>query len=215
MAVLPAVLPVMSQTDSQAHYWVATGIPGGEVLSDGECVELCRRGDTDSFRHLVERYQRLVFSFLIGRLRDPHLAEEAAQEAFVRAFQSLGKLRKPESFYAWLLGIADRVAKEQLRSPHGCLRQDSILEDLPDDVLPTQDLYLMEEALSALPETSRRLIQLRYYEGLSCQEVALRLKIPLGTVTKTLSRAFAQLRQELKKDLSTSTRTQRSSHELH
>ena len=55
----------------------------------------------------------------------------------------------------------------------------------------------MEEAIAVLPENHRQVILLRYYEGLSCQEVATRLGMPLGTVTKTLSRAYALLRQEL------------------
>jgi RNA polymerase sigma-70 factor (ECF subfamily) len=56
----------------------------------------------------------------------------------------------------------------------------------------------LEEAIAVLPESNRQVILLRYYEGLSCQEVATRLGMPLGTVTKTLSRAYALLRQELK-----------------
>jgi RNA polymerase sigma factor (sigma-70 family) len=55
----------------------------------------------------------------------------------------------------------------------------------------------LEAAIAALPETYRQVILLRYYEGLSCQKVAIRLAMPLGTVTKTLSRAYALLRQEL------------------
>ena len=58
--------------------------------------------------------------------------------------------------------------------------------------------YPLEEAIAALPESYRQVILLRYYEGHSCQEIATRLDLPLGTVTKTLSRAYALLRQELK-----------------
>ena len=61
----------------------------------------------------------------------------------------------------------------------------------------SQTDYPLDEAIAALPETYRQVILLRYYEGLSCQEVAIRLDLPLGTVTKTLSRAYARLRQEL------------------
>ena len=57
--------------------------------------------------------------------------------------------------------------------------------------------YPLEEAIAVLPETYRQVILMRYYEGLSCQDVATRLGMPLGTVTKTLSRAYALLRQEL------------------
>ncbi len=61
----------------------------------------------------------------------------------------------------------------------------------------SRDDYPLEEAIAVLPETYRQVILLRYYEGLSCQEIATRLDLPLGTVTKTLSRAYALLRQEL------------------
>jgi RNA polymerase sigma-70 factor (ECF subfamily) len=57
--------------------------------------------------------------------------------------------------------------------------------------------YPLDEAIAVLPETYRQVILLRYYEGLSCQQVAQRLDTPLGTVTKTLSRAYTLLRQEL------------------
>ena len=63
----------------------------------------------------------------------------------------------------------------------------------------------MEEAVAALPETYRQVILLRYYEGLSCLEVATRLGLPLGTVTKTLSRAYSLLRQELQARASVQT----------
>jgi RNA polymerase sigma-70 factor (ECF subfamily) len=75
-----------------------------------------RNGCPDHFRLLVQRYQRPLFAYLSSRLGNHLEAEEAAQESFVRAFLSLKKLRKPESFYAWLLGIAGRVLKEQFRA---------------------------------------------------------------------------------------------------
>src|SRR5208337_3375021 len=85
-------------------------------LSDKEHVERCRDGHPEDFGLLVDRYQKPLFSFLASRVGNFPQAEEAAQESFVRAFLSLKKLRKPESFYSWLLGIAGRVAKEQFRS---------------------------------------------------------------------------------------------------
>jgi RNA polymerase sigma factor (sigma-70 family) len=187
-------------------------------LSDKECVERCLRGDTESFRPLVQRYQRLVFSHLVDHLRDPMLAEEAAQEAFVLAFENLKKLRKPESFYAWLLGIAGRVAQEQLRTMQRSTQDDQALENLADEGAHHEDPPSLETALAAIPEHCRRLIQMRYYEDLSCQEVANRLEMPLGTVTKTLSRAYALLRQELSNQEKTRPITQlttmRSGHEM-
>src|SRR4030095_10899551 len=85
-------------------------------MSDRHYVQNCRDGSPEEFRILVDRYQRPLFAYLSGRLENTSEAEEAAQESFVRAFLSLNKLRKPDSFYAWLLGIAGRVLKEHFRT---------------------------------------------------------------------------------------------------
>ena len=166
-------------------------------LTDKEYVERCRDGSPEEFRVLVDRYQKPLFLFLAGRLRDPIQTEEAAQESFVRAFLSLKKLRKPESFYSWLLGIAGRVAKEQFRARERRQRDQEAAETLLANATDHLEDHPLEEAIAVLPESHRQVILLRYYEGLSCQETATRLGLPLGTVTKTLSRAYALLRQEL------------------
>ncbi|MCX6905819.1 MAG: RNA polymerase sigma factor, partial [Verrucomicrobia bacterium] len=144
-------------------------------LTDKEYVERCRDGHADDFRLLVDRYQGPLFSFLAGRLRDHLQAEEAAQESFVRAFQSLRKLRKPESFYSWLLGIAGRVAQEQFRALKRHQRDQEVLEFMIPDTAGHQSEYPLEEAIAVLPESHRQVIVMRYYEGRSCQEIATRL----------------------------------------
>ena len=165
--------------------------------TDEEYVQRSRNGSPDDFRLLVERYQRPLFAYLSSRLNNQSEAEEAAQESFVRAFLSLKQLRKPNSFYAWLLGIAGRVVKEECRTLSRRLRDRAIAESLQPQESESAPEYTLEEAIAALPETYRHVIVLRYYEGLSCQEVGQRLGMPLGTVTKTLSRAYAVLRREL------------------
>lgn len=166
-------------------------------LTDKQYVEHCRDGHPEDFGLLVARYQKPLFSYLASRVGDGGQAEEAAQESFVRAFLSLKKLRKPESFYSWLLGIAGRVAKEQFRSEAHRQRDCELAETMMTNAADSREDYPLEEAIAALPESHRRVILLRYYEGHSCQEIAIRLGLPLGTVTKTLSRAYALLRQEL------------------
>ena len=168
-----------------------------QETTDGEYVVSSRNGCPDHFRLLVQRYQRPLFAYLSSRMGNQLEAEEAAQESFVRAFFALKKLRKPESFYAWLLGIASRVLKEQFRTHARRQRDRAAAEELLATNSGTEPEYPLEEAIAVLPESYRQVILLRYYEGLSCQEVATRLGMPLGTVTKTLSRAYALLRQEL------------------
>jgi len=166
-------------------------------LTDKEYVERCRDGHPEDFGLLVDRYQKSVFAYLAARVENFPQAEEAAQESFVRAFLSLRKLRKPESFYSWLLGIASRVAKEQFRAELHRRRDSEAAETMMASATGPAEDYPLEEAMAVLPENHRQVILLRYYEGLSCQEVATRLAMPLGTVTKTLSRAYVQLRHEL------------------
>jgi RNA polymerase sigma-70 factor (ECF subfamily) len=166
-------------------------------LTDEAYVQRSRNGSPDDFSLLVERYQRPLFAYLADRLANQSQVEEAAQESFVRAFLCLKKLRKPDSFYAWLLGIAGRVVKEEYRVFNRHQRDRALAESLSVAESANAPEYPLEEAIAALPETYRHLIVLRYYEGLSCQEVGQRLGMPLGTVTKTLSRAYALLRQEL------------------
>ncbi|HUT28708.1 MAG TPA: RNA polymerase sigma factor [Sedimentisphaerales bacterium] len=166
--------------------------------SDGYYIERCLDGHPDDFRCLVRRYQAVLLAHLAGQLGSPDKAEEAAQETLVRAYFALEKLKKRESFFSWLLGIANRVAKEQQRSEQRRSQMAEVLsEDVPRPQM-SQD-YGLERAVAALPPPCRELVLLRYYGGCSCSEVAQQLGMPLGTVTKNLSRAYAMLRHSLQR----------------
>jgi len=137
-------------------------------------------------------------AYLLRRLGDPEAAAEMAQESFVRAYFHLDRLKKGDAFASWLLGIAHRVMLETFRRQR---RERSRSEDLrnvaaPSD-RPTEDDSDLAEAVVALPEIYREVTVLRYFGGLSCDEVSKRLGVPLGTVTKRLSRAYQLLREAL------------------
>ena len=166
-------------------------------IADREYVQRCRNGRPEDFSVLVKRYQKSVFSFLATKLDNRSDVEDAAQESFVRAFMSLKKLRKPESFHSWLLGIARRVALEQHQVDKRRRLECAIEEDIEAAPSGNPETDSLDEAIAALPENYRRLILLRYYEGLPCHEIGSKLELPLGTVTKMLSRAYALLREEL------------------
>ena len=166
--------------------------------SDQHYIECCLNGHSDDFRYLVRRYEAVLMAYLTGELRNRTIAEEAAQETFVRAYFGLDKLRKRQSFYSWLLGIAKRVAKEQQRSRNRhCELNDSLPEKAPAAEHSTD--FALQRAIAELPATYRELILLRYYGGRSCSQIAGQLDIPIGTVTKTLSRAYGKLRESLRK----------------
>jgi len=169
-------------------------------VTDEYYIGRCLDGHPDDFRYLVRRYQAVLLAHLAGQLGNRDSAEEAAQETLVRAYFGLEKLRKRQSFFAWLLGIASRVAKEQRRSEQRRRHQigEALSEQVPSPER-SQD-YALERAITALPESHRQVVLLRYYGGCSCSQVAEQLGMPLGTVTKTLSRAYAMLRESLQQD---------------
>jgi RNA polymerase sigma-70 factor (ECF subfamily) len=165
--------------------------------NDGFYIQRCLDGHPDDFRHLVRRYQGPLMAHLTGLLGNRGLAEEAAQEVMVRCYFGLSGLKKHESFFAWVLGVASRVVKEQIRYQQ---RQEELAEkfaERPVQTNPGCDRPLAK-AVAKLDGFYKQLILLRYYGGHSCKEVAEMMKIPIGTVTKSLSRAYARLRETLK-----------------
>jgi len=167
-------------------------------MADKYYVERCLDGHPDNFRYLVRRYQAVLLAHLAGKLGNKDKAEEAAQESFVRAYFKMDKLQKPDLFYSWLLGIADNIAKEHQRNEQ-IRRQREAVRSFSQEVPPpelSQD-FALEAAIAELAEPYRKIILLRYYGQHSCNKIAQQLDMPLGTVTKTLSRAYAMLRSSL------------------
>ena len=166
--------------------------------TDAECIRASLDGHPEAYGQLVRRYQAPLMGYLAGRLRDHQEAEEIAQEAFVRSYIGLATLKRTSAFVPWLFGIADRVVKESRRAKG---RQRHL--PLPDDVpaRPPVNPPIADEPLQAtiakLDERYRQVIVLRYHGRMTCEQVARLLDLPLGTVTKRLSRAYAILREKL------------------
>ena len=171
--------------------------------TDDECVRLCLDGHPERFRHLVLRYEVPLFKHLAGRLGNEVDAAEAAQETMVRAYFNLRALKKTESFYAWLLGIANRVAMENHRKNQRHVKSVDFeaIADKPharDDQSYCTDQELAQ-AVSELPELYKQVILLRFYGGQSCADISRSLNVSLGTATSQLSRAYSLLRESLRK----------------
>lgn len=172
--------------------------PGGDPLvpSDGELVEQVRAGSPHGFDLLVRRYQGLAVARAYAVLHDRMDAEDAAQEAFLRAFRSLGQLRNPEAFGAWLVqtvvNVARRAASRRARQPMALLEGDAVdRRETHADVL---------DAVASLPEGYQQVVHLHYSQGCSCVEIARLLGLQVGSVTSRLSRARQMLRKILGED---------------
>jgi RNA polymerase sigma-70 factor (ECF subfamily) len=160
--------------------------------SDAELVEAARRGDLASFGLLYERHYRLAVGVARGRLSDIHLAEDAAQEAFVIACRTLATLRDPRRFPEWLGTICRRTAARlgAGRSRH---------EPLPDDPGSADDPDLaalrlqVQDALQLLEETAREIVVLHYFSGLSYEEIGRALGLSVPGVHGRLQRARSRL----------------------
>ena len=166
-------------------------------LSDKDLIERCLAGKADCFRHLVLRYERPLFAYLMRRLKDRQLATDAAQESLIRAYLGLSNLQKPEAFHSWLIGIGARVALEFYRAHKRQLGISGEIEEISDEKAQKFEEYQLDEMIAELPEKQRQMILLRYYESYSCLQIAEALNVPVGTVTKTISRAYDSLRQKL------------------
>jgi len=174
---------------------------------DGFYIQRCLDGHPDDFRHLVRRYKGPLLGYLAGQLGRSDLAEEALQEVFVRCYFGLSTLEKPESFFAWMLGVANRVAKEQVRIEQKERQAAEKLAQMPGRPDKSRD-WPLAKTIAKLDDFSKQLILLRYYGGHSCKDVAAILNIPIGTVTKSLSRAFIKLREMLESEASRESEVQ-------
>ncbi|HTY80073.1 MAG TPA: sigma-70 family RNA polymerase sigma factor [Candidatus Bathyarchaeia archaeon] len=188
----------------------ASGAPQGE--DERVLIERCRAGDVAAFEPLVERYRQRVWRLAYQVLRDREEAWDCAQDAFVRAFQSLGSFRGQSAFYTWLFRIAMNVATDRLRSRAAQGRafgtQSVPAEEwertAPDpDAQPDQAALGVERrerisrALDTLPPNARAIIMLSDVEGLSYREIASVLNCPIGTVMSRLHNARKRLRTAL------------------
>lgn len=172
------------------------------VETELDWIARAQQGDRGAFGELVSRYQESVVNVVYRMCGDPQLAEEAAQEAFLRAWQRLGDFRMEASFRSWICRIAVNLALDRLRREPLSIS----LDDLPlaspaagpELAVERQErARLVQQAVLGLPPACRAALVLREYEGLSYQEIADALGVPIGTVMSRLSYARGQLRQAL------------------
>ncbi len=166
-------------------------------------VVAARAGDRAAFACLVARCQDLAVATAYVRLRDPQLAEDAAQEAFADAFLHIAQLREPAAFPGWLRRIVmkhcDRLERRK-RLPLTSLDAVEVpsQEAGADGALgEREERARLRAAVEALPEAERLLVALHYLGGLDEAAVAEYLELPLSTVKKRLHGARRRLRREI------------------
>ena len=173
--------------------------------SDQKLVKRVQKGDKGAFDLLVLKYQHKIVNLIMRYVRDPELALDIAQEAFIKAYRALPRFRGDSAFYTWMYRIAVNTAKNYLaaqrRRPanveldlqdpeqydlHAKLRE----TDTPEGIALSNELReTVERAIAALPEDLRTAIILRELEGMSYEEIAQTMECPVGTVRSRIFRA--------------------------
>jgi RNA polymerase sigma-70 factor (ECF subfamily) len=196
---------------------VASSRPEWGGLSDQDVVLSARSGQEAAYRELIRRYERPVFALLFRMVRDRELAEDLAQETFVKALNAIGSYRPEFKFSSWIFKIANNAAIDHLRrreldtlsldgSPHAetpeamqaTALQIGARQESPLDTVEAKELGgAIEAAIGSLRPEYRSCILLRHVEGRPYEEIAEILNLPLGTVKTYIHRARNELRQSL------------------
>jgi len=189
---------------------------GAEVLSEQELVRRASGRDEAAVRAITQRYNRRLFRVARSVLRDESAAEDAVQEAYIRAFTHLDRYQPTGSFGAWLTRIAlnealmlrrrtrtDLVSLDDVDESALVARGVSLEPSLAtDSVDAAHARRLLEQAIDALPDTFRTVFVLRVVEQLSISETAACLDLNSATVKTRLHRAHRRLRADLSRRLS-------------
>ena len=177
-----------------------------------------QQGDLEAYGDIVRRFQDMAVGYAYSVMGDFHLAEDAAQEAFIEAFPGLEKVYEPAAFPAWLRRILFKHCDRQTRRSRGrtgplCEEaQVSSTDPDPDCLVEDAEIrWLVRGALAELPEAERTVALLFYINEHSQREISAFLDIPVSTVKNRLRTARNLLREEVTKMLKDKLQTQRPS----
>jgi RNA polymerase sigma factor (sigma-70 family) len=178
-----------------------------KALEDFDLIDKAvQEKDQQAYATLMKRYKKAVYFMILKMIRDADDAEDLTMEAFAKAFKNLERFKKDYTFSTWLFRIAtnnaiDFIRKKKLKtmSLNNTLSDDSgnaVTIDIEDDDNNPQDVYIRTQRIEMvrifvdkLPAKYRKLVQLRYFDELSYEEIAQELNKPLGTVKAQLHRS--------------------------
>jgi len=175
-------------------------------LAEDTLITQAQKGDRSAFGELVARHYASVIRVVYHLCGQAQVAQDAAQEAFIRAWVNLPGFQPRASFRNWLFRIATNAALDILRQrPEESIEDSAEMPAMVDQSPNPEAAYLEKEqadflqaAVQALPEGARSVLVLREYGELSYEEIAAALEIPIGTVMSRLNYARSRLRELLR-----------------
>jgi RNA polymerase sigma factor (sigma-70 family) len=184
---------------------------------DGSVIHECLNGEPGAFGVLVDKYKEGIYSFVYDKLRDFQDAQDVTQEVFLQAYRGLRSLRRWESFGFWLYRIAYARCSQWLRV--NSRRADrEFIEDQNPEIVDIRSLNsyrddqlseTLQDALDSLSEKYREVLMLHYFGGMNSKEIARVIGASPGAIRVRLSRARAQLREEMVAMMDTAFEEQR------
>jgi RNA polymerase sigma-70 factor (ECF subfamily) len=174
-------------------------------MHDRAIVDAVLAGERDVYRLLVERESGAVIGVCLRVLGDPDEAQDAAQDAFVRAFRSLAGYRGDGTFGAWVGRIARRIAVARAAGAGRRITAsveataEHVSDGAPDPleyVVDVEQTARLRHAVDRLPADQRQVVALRFFQDMPLQRIAVETNVPLGTVKSRLHRGLARLREE-------------------
>ena len=166
---------------------------------DKALVKAAINGDVDGFTELCRRYYPAMVAIAHSVLSDRHLAEDAAQQAFAKAAVKLPQLKKESRFASWLAAICRNVAKDIARSKEHFRTTDN----LSIEAIKAKDdetTEIVRQAISKLSASAKELIFLRYYDGMSYEQISAVLGISEQAINGRLRRAKKKMADYLRRN---------------
>lgn len=187
------------------------------IAEDGILIERARKGDRSAFDDLVYKYETRAYQYAFRLTNNAEEAGDIVADAFIRVYGALGNFKQQSSFSTWLYRIITNcfldLRKRERNRPTASLEatlstDDGEMERQIEDPNASSDEQLernererlMQEAVASLPEYQRAMITMYHAEGLSYEEIAEALDLPIGTVKSRLNRARLSLREHLVKN---------------
>lgn len=172
-----------------------------KLVEEEHIIARVLEGDTNAFGSLVHQYKNLVFTLCVKMLHDKGLAEDVAQESFVKAFQQLSKFNGKSKFSSWLYRIAynncvDAIKKEK-KHLTATIEEEKIggIDSYSEGVSAREKAHFIQKALHRLEEEDRAIMTLYYYQSASVAEIAETLGISESNVKIKLHRSRKSLKK--------------------
>ncbi len=188
-----------------------TGAP--DWTQEGAWILACQRGDTVAFNRLVLKWEKPMYNLTLRMLQDREEAAEATQEVFCSAFRNIGSFRKDAKFSTWLYRIAVNhcISRLRRRPPGAHLSLDDQSSDSPlkgwepmaesheEGIMLEEQRRRVRLALGSLTEDQRAVLELKFFQDLTFEEISAVIQAPLSTIKSRLYAGLAVLKSRLGK----------------